>query len=55
MSRGRLTFFFDAQNLYDRKNVAGFDLEIDEEAGTIVAHPESWPGFFASAGIGFEF
>lgn len=55
VSRGRLTFFFDAQNLYDRKNVAGFDLEIDEEAGTIVAHPESWPGFFASAGIGFEF
>lgn len=52
---GTLTFFLDVQNLYDRKNVAGFDLEIDEEAGEIVASEERWPGFFASVGFSLEF
>lgn len=52
---GTLTFFLDVQNLYDRKNVAGFDLEIDQEAGEIVASEERWPGFFASVGFSLEF
>jgi hypothetical protein len=54
LNRGRLTFFSDVQNLYNRRNVAGFDLEVDEEAGRIVRTEEDWPGFFASAGISWE-
>jgi TonB dependent receptor/Carboxypeptidase regulatory-like domain/TonB-dependent Receptor Plug Domain len=52
---GFLAVFVDAQNVYNRKNVAGFDLEIDEEAGEIIANEERWPGFFASAGVSLEF
>jgi outer membrane cobalamin receptor len=52
---GTLTFFADVQNLYDRRNVAGLDVEVDEEAGEIVAADEDWPGFFASAGVAWEF
>ena len=52
---GALTFFLDVQNLYNRKNVAGFDLRIDEEAREIIANEELWPGFFASLGIALEF
>jgi outer membrane receptor protein involved in Fe transport len=54
IERGRLTFFADVQNLYNRRNVAGFDLEIDEEAGQLLRREEDWPGFFASAGISWE-
>lgn len=49
---GELTFYVDVQNLYDRANVAGLDVEVDE--GELVIAPEPWPGFFASAGIAFE-
>lgn len=52
---GTLTLFLDVQNLYDRKNVAGFDLEIDEDARSLIANEELWPGFFASAGFTWEF
>ncbi|MEA2560305.1 MAG: hypothetical protein QOH06_1809 [Acidobacteriota bacterium] len=48
----RLTFFVDLQNVYNRKNIAGFDLAVDEES--IVAEPETWPGFFPSIGITWE-
>ncbi len=48
----QLTFFVDLQNVYNRKNIAGFDLEVDEES--IVAEPETWPGFFPSIGISWE-
>lgn len=54
VDRGRLTLFLDVQNLYHRRNVAGFDLDLDEEAGQIIAREEDWPGFFASAGISWE-
>ncbi|HET9225105.1 MAG TPA: hypothetical protein VFR31_00440, partial [Thermoanaerobaculia bacterium] len=49
---GRLTFFVDLQNVYNRENAAGFDLEVDEDG--IVREPESWPGFFPSIGITWE-
>jgi outer membrane receptor protein involved in Fe transport len=55
LDRGRLTAFLDVQNLYDRQNVAGYDLDLDEEARRIVADEELWPGFFASAGVTWEF
>lgn len=55
LKSGSVTAFLDAQNVYDRKNTAGFDLEIDEETGQIVRSTERWPGFFASAGVTWEF
>jgi hypothetical protein len=54
-SWGSLTFFIDVQNLYDRRNAAGFDIEIDEEDGLLTSVAESWPGILPSAGIRFEF
>jgi outer membrane receptor protein involved in Fe transport len=51
----QLDFFIDIQNLYNRRNVAGFDIEIDEEEGTVVILAEEWTGFFPSAGISVEF
>jgi outer membrane receptor protein involved in Fe transport len=55
LARGRLTFYADAQNLYDRENAAGFSIELDEETGELRRDPELWPGFFASAGVSWEF
>jgi outer membrane cobalamin receptor len=55
LSTGTLTFFADVQNLYDRRNVAGLDVEVDDETGEIVAAEEDWPGFFASAGVAWTF
>lgn len=47
--------FVDIQNVYNRKNVAGFDFEIDEDDGTLVSDTETWPGILPSAGISIEF
>lgn len=52
---GRLTFYVDVQNLYDRENLAGFDLAIDEDAGTVELEEEHWPGLFPSLGVLWEF
>ena len=53
LKSGSITAFLDAQNVYDRKNTAGFDLEVDD--GGVVRSSERWPGFFASAGVTWEF
>ncbi|MGH9367856.1 MAG: TonB-dependent receptor [Thermoanaerobaculia bacterium] len=55
LGSGSLTIFADVQNLYDRRNVAGFDLEFDKETGRINSTEDPWPGFFGSAGITWEF
>jgi hypothetical protein len=52
---GRLTFSIDVQNLYNRKNLAGFDLAVDEEASRLIFEDEAWPGFFPSLGVAWEF
>ncbi|RPH53931.1 TonB-dependent receptor, partial [bacterium] len=36
---GRLVLFLDLQNVYDRKNLAGFDVQLDEEEGKLVVEP----------------
>jgi hypothetical protein len=53
---GVLTFFADVQNLYDRSNVAGFDVAVDDEgeAPELELEAESWPGFFPSIGVTWE-
>ena len=52
---GTLTFYVDLQNLYDRENLAGFDLTVDEDTGEIELQRESWPGAFPSLGFSWEF
>ena len=52
---GSLTVFGDVQNLYGKRNVAGFDLEVDDATGDVVLKKERWPGFFASVGFSLEF
>ncbi|MEP7011806.1 MAG: TonB-dependent receptor [Acidobacteriota bacterium] len=53
--RGRLTFFVDVQNLYDRQNLGGFDLQVDAEAESFDLVKEHWAGIFPSLGINWEF
>ena len=52
---GKLGFFVDVQNLYDRDNVAGFCVEIDEEEGTAIFVTEFWAGILPSVAITYEF
>jgi hypothetical protein len=52
---GSVTAFVDVQNVYDRKNTAGFDLEFDDDTGRIIRSIERWPGIFPSLGITWEF
>ncbi|MEO8347804.1 MAG: TonB-dependent receptor [Acidobacteriota bacterium] len=55
LKSGSVTAFLDVQNVYNRKNTAGFDLEFDEETGQIIRSIERWPGIFPSLGITWEF
>lgn len=50
---GELTFFVDVQNVYDRRNAAGFDFEFDDDG--LVAEEESWPGILPSLGLRWKF
>ena len=52
---GLVSLFIDVQNVYNRENQAGFDIEIDEEQEVVLRTPESWPGFLPSIGILWEF
>jgi outer membrane receptor protein involved in Fe transport len=52
---GRITFFIDIQNLYDRANPAGFDVSLEEDEGVVLLESEDWPGIFPSLGIQWEF
>ncbi len=50
-----LSFYIDVQNVYNRKNPGGFDIEIDPDDGSITTMTEPWPGFLPSAGLAVEF
>jgi outer membrane receptor protein involved in Fe transport len=52
---GRLTFFADIQNLYNRRNRSGFTVSLDQDAEVVRLQPEQWPGIFPSFGITWEF
>jgi outer membrane receptor protein involved in Fe transport len=47
---GALTFYLDVQNAYARRNVAGFDVLLEED-GTVGLDREHWPGIVPSLGI----
>ena len=51
---GTLVFFVDVQNVYNRGNVAGFDFDIDQDAGTLTPNAEEWAGILPSVGISFD-
>lgn len=51
---GSTVAFVDVQNVYDRRNAAGFDLEVDDD-GSLTSVQESWTGILPSAGVRFEF
>jgi len=57
--RGKLGFYLEIQNLYNRGNVAGFDVDsLLEDAGPeAVATPveETWGGLLPSFGVTWEF
>ena len=55
LRKDELELFVDVQNVYDRQNVAGFDYQIDDEAGTIDAEVEYWTGILPSAGVTYRF
>jgi hypothetical protein len=50
-----LRFFIDVQNAYDRQNIGGFDLDFDEDTGTLSKVSERWNGIFPSVGVVWEF
>jgi hypothetical protein len=54
-ARGQLHLYVDVHNLYDRRNVAGYDFEVDEESGELIVDEDGWVGILPSAGITWEF
>jgi len=55
LSFGQLTFFVDIQNVLDRRNVAGFDIEIDTDEGVLDPIVEEGVGILPSLGVTIEF
>ena len=59
LAGGELLFFLDVQNLYDRQNVSGFDVEfefeVDGDQVTVIPSEETWGGIVPSFGIEWEF
>lgn len=53
--RASIDLFVDIQNVYDRRNVGGFDFDVDDESGALLADAESWPGILPSVGVSLEF
>ncbi len=50
---GAFTFFFDVQNAYNRHNLAGFDVTIEDD-GTLGFDGEHWPGIVPSLGLTWQ-
>ncbi|MCG8459960.1 MAG: hypothetical protein MI919_27075, partial [Holophagales bacterium] len=58
--RGVLGFFLEIQNVYDRRNVAGFDEDFEfrrrpDGSIEVIEIEEPWGGFLPSFGITWEF
>jgi hypothetical protein len=51
-----LTLFLDLQNAYDRANVSGIDVSIDEDLPDgFELLAEYWPGIVPSVGVRWDF
>ena len=56
----RLGFFLEVQNVYDRKNIAGFDVDLELQESTdgsvrVVKLEEPWGGILPSFGVTWDF
>jgi TonB-dependent receptor-like protein len=51
--RGTFTFFVDVQNFYNRHNVSGFDVMVDDD-DMLELTGEQWPGIVPSLGIAWQ-
>jgi outer membrane receptor protein involved in Fe transport len=51
--RGSFGFFVDAQNVYARRNQAGFDVVLDDD-GRVRLDRELWPGIVPSLGVTWQ-
>ena len=47
-------FFIDIQNVFDRKNIAGFDVSADPEEDELEISDEAFVGLFPSLGVSIE-
>jgi len=47
----RFSVYADAHNVFARRNASGLDITLDDETGELVIDHETFPRFFASAGI----
>ncbi len=50
-----IELYLDVQNLYARRNLAGFDIEIDDETGELTKVAEEWAGILPSIGFTVRF
>ncbi len=50
---GGLLVFLDIQNVYNRENLAGFDIQLEE--GMLIVSEEAWTGILPSLGFSIEF
>ena len=60
LTKGELTFFIELQNIYDRGNQSGIDVDLEfavRPDGEVVTDPveEAWGGFLPSFGVEWEF
>jgi hypothetical protein len=61
LRRGVLELFFDVQNLYNRRNDAGFEVDggnflVDDQGNAVYRPtPEEWLGVLPSFGISWTF
>jgi outer membrane receptor protein involved in Fe transport len=51
---GALSAYVDAHNVFARRNTSGLDAALDDETGELLIETESFPRFFASAGIAWQ-
>lgn len=53
LKTGKLRAFAEIRNVYDRQNVAGYDVSVD--SGELLIEPEYWPGIVPVIGVIWEF
>jgi hypothetical protein len=60
LTKSRLSLYFDVQNVYDKENIAGQDVELEfavdpDDQVRLIPVAEKWGGFLPSVGIEWEF
>ncbi|MFA6956115.1 MAG: TonB-dependent receptor [Thermoanaerobaculia bacterium] len=55
LAAGEIRAFVELRNAWNRQNVAGYDVSLDEESGEVTLTPEYWPGIVPVIGFVWEF